>query len=242
MRATRPPPRRLSPGCIERPRARLTPIPDRLFTRRRTMFYVIESSKPLDRVGEGPRGGRGAPQVRRPGRPRPQGEAWRRRGWRSPASAGSSRSATRTRPRRCSRPTSEISTALPCRISVYEEGGDHEAGHHQADGPDRAVRDPRAQGGRRGRGDDARARSWRRPPGRGSERVARHRTGRCLMARKTVPETDVTGRRPRWKTLASGSMWRAERHRRPTHHRVGAGAAVGVDIPCGGCGARGASG
>ena len=28
--------------------------------------------------------------------------------------------------------------------------------------------------------------------------------GRCLLARKPVPETDVTGRRPRWTTLAVG--------------------------------------
>ena len=50
-----------------------------------------------------------------------------------------------------------ISTALPVPDLGLRGGRDHEAGHDQADGPDRAVRDPRAQGGRRGRGDDARA-------------------------------------------------------------------------------------
>jgi len=47
------------------------------------------------------------------------GQSWPRRGCPSPANAGSSRSAIRTRPRRSWRPT----TALPCRISVYEEFG-----------------------------------------------------------------------------------------------------------------------
>jgi len=42
----------------------------------------------------------------------------------------------------------EISTALPCRISVYEEGGTHGPGHDQADVAAGNVRSP---GGRPGR-------------------------------------------------------------------------------------------
>ena len=56
-------------------------------------------------------------------------------------------------------------------------GRDHEAGHDQADGPDRAVRDPRSQGGRRGRGDDARAHHGGGRPIKGSEVGPRTREG-----------------------------------------------------------------
>ena len=59
----------------------------------------------------------------------------------------------------------EISTALPCRISVYEEGGEDQARDHPAHRPDRAVPEPRAEGCGSRRSSGPCPPSWSRLPG-----------------------------------------------------------------------------